>query len=178
MPDMPMPPIPMKWMGPSLSGNLMNFILIRYETMHQTSEPLSRIGDARQLRRSGAAREGGDIALRFQKRSHQPLRRKYALRDHNRGAGRRELFRISCLILINRAWERHKNGGAPDDRELGHGRGAGTGDDEMGLCDPHRQIGKERLDFGIDAKAFIGFAHPFLVLGARLLRDLELLPCS
>ena len=50
-------------------------------------------------------------------------------------------------------------------------------DDEMGLRDPHRQIGKERLDLGIDAKAPIGVAHPFLILAARLLNDdLELLP--
>jgi len=64
----------MKWMGPSLSGNLMNSILIRYETLHQTSEPLSRIGDARLLRRSGAAREEA-ISPALPEESHQPLRR-------------------------------------------------------------------------------------------------------
>ena len=72
--------------------------------------------------------------------------------------------------------KRHKDGGAPNHGEFRHGRGPGTGNDEMGLRDPPRQVGKERPDLGIDAKAPVGFAHPFLVLGARLLNDDEVLP--
>ena len=51
-----MPPIPMKWIGPSLSGNLMNFILVRHETKHEIREPFGRVRDARSLspRRHGA----------------------------------------------------------------------------------------------------------------------------
>src|SRR5664279_1791507 len=118
MPDIPMPPIPMKWMGPSLSGNLMNCFLVRHQTKHQISKPFGRIGDARLLRRSSAARKTSHISLRFNKRSRQPLRRKYALLGNNRSAGRGELFRIGRLVLVYRARKRHKDGRATDDGKL------------------------------------------------------------
>jgi hypothetical protein len=52
----------------------------------------------------------------------------------------------------------------------------GAGNDEIGLGHPHWQVGKERPDLGIDAKAPVGVAHSFFVLRARLLNDDQLLP--
>ena len=50
------------------------------------------------------------------------------------------------LIVVQGVGQRHQQAGPADRRQLGHGRGAGAGDDEMALRDPLRQIAEERRE--------------------------------
>src|SRR5215210_1412237 len=124
MPDMPMPPMPMKWMGPSFGGS---FIRVwsgdsgRREFKDLSGKPLGRVDDARAL---GRCRRLGQ-ALRVLKVSEdftrQPLRRERILQDNRCRSDICKRLSIGGLVLIESAWKRHQDRRTPDGGKLGDG---------------------------------------------------------
>src|SRR5262249_48027646 len=60
-----------------------------------------------------------------------------------------------------------------DGGELGDGRGAAAGDDEMGDRHAPRQVAEEGGDLGLDAEILVGLGHALLVFLAGLLDENE-----
>src|SRR5690625_1291242 len=126
MPDMPMPPIPMKWMAPILSGRavpgLMGYSPL-YSRARVSGRParrkfLGQVGKGfRGLRaafRAGRlchgsgvrriAKNGGDLA-------REVLRRQLAFRDGNGRASLDQGARIGALLVPPRDGQRDQDGG-------------------------------------------------------------------
>ena len=132
----------------------------RRSTLAAAAWAASFSGAASAPRRIAARRSGGELGLRHD----------------NRAARGRQRRRVGGLVLVERVRERHEDRSAADDRKLGDGRGAGPADDEMGGCDPRRQIGEEFGDLDRKAHPRAGRCDPRRVLAPRLLGEADPLP--
>ena len=81
------------------------------------------------------------------------------LRDHPRAAGLGHLARIGGLVVVGRARQRHQDRRAAGRGQLGDGRGAGAGDDEMRPGEPLGQVRQIGGEVGGDAERGIARAH-------------------
>ena len=78
---------------------------------------------------------------------------------------------IFKLIVVKGVGQRHQQAGPADRGQLGHGRGAGTGDDELRGGDPLGQIAEERCEMRGDLGVGVSLAQAGQVLLAGLLHD-------
>ena len=95
------------------------------------------------------------------------------MRDHDAGAAGFEGAGIGGLVIVGGMGIGHEDRWPPDGRQLGHGRGAGAADHEMGGGQPLRQIGEERRQLDDDAAARIALADLVEILGPALLDEAQ-----
>ena len=82
-----------------------------------------------------------------------------------------ELSGIRSLVIIHGTGEGHQQGWTPGRGQLGDGRRAGTGDDQVGGRQPVRHVAEKGGDFGIQAKVAVGLPQGVDLFGAALLDD-------
>ena len=177
IPDMPMPPMPTKWMAPMSCGSRVS------PFMSSLSRPASRPAppDARPRRaaRPPARRrhrprplrvgeDGGDGA-------GQPLGRQFVLAEHERAAGLDEARRVRRLMVVGRVRVGHEDRRPPDRRDVGDRARARAADHEARLGQPLRHVLEEAAQVGRHAQILVGRPHPVHVLGPHLLREPQ--PC-
>ena len=153
MPDMPMPPMPTKWMVPMESGSALMRPSLRGERCPGVRCAFDR---DRPGVRSASAR-GHGCARRPPQSQHgrigqQPAqscgkrhRIKLWLRHDPCAARCRQGARVGRLMVIDSAGQRHKDRGTSCDCQLGKGRGAGTGNHQM-RCTPGVPRRRERTE--------------------------------
>ena len=137
-------------------------------------------------RRGRARRAGGRPTRRAPRHWPAPAARRPAppsawrarrgeavLRDHPRAAGPRHLARIGGLVIVGRARQRDEDRRAARRGQLGDGRGAGAGDDQMRPGEPVGHVGDIGGELGRNAELGIALAHRLDILGAALLGDLQ-----
>ena len=95
------------------------------------------------------------------------------LRDHPRAAGLGHFAGVGGLVVVGRARQRHQDRRPAGRGQLGDGRGAGAGDDEMRPGEPLGQVGQIGGEIGRDAERGIARAHLLDILGPALLGDLQ-----
>ena len=180
MPDMPMPPIPTKWMGPSWLGNFMRNLRYwnkncqRPAVSSASSASLSAASGTPALLAASARRvKSFGSASACARRSASHCGREPGLAHDVRSAGFGEMRGVGGLVGVERVRERHENGRAPDHRQFRHGRGAGAADHQMRCRHARRQIGEERRHIGVHFQPGIGALDAGKVLAARLLHDDE-----
>ena len=80
---------------------------------------------------------------------------------------------IFKLIVVKGVGQRHEQAGPADGGQLGHGRGAGAGDDELRRGDPLGQIAEEGREMRGDLGVGISLAKRRQILLAGLLHDVS-----
>ena len=91
------------------------------------------------------------------------------------------LLQASCifeLIVVKGMRQRHEQAGPADRHQLGNGRGARAGDDEMRVGDALGQVAEEGRHMGGDAGLLVGLAQFVEILLARLLHHASAAPAS
>ena len=171
MPLMPMPPMPMKWIGPMSRGSFMADRSSRSSRSTRSASrsaaspaPCARAAAAIATSFCGALASAlistasrAGVKSSWGRRSAPPARRQHA--------------GIGGLVLVERVRQRHQDRGPPDRRQLGHGGGAGARHHEMRGGDARRQVGEERRHLGGDPGPRVDLLDPRDVLLARLLHD-------
>ena len=88
------------------------------------------------------------------------LRVKRGWRHHPRATGLRQAVGIRGLVVVDRARQRHQDGGAPRDRRFRHGRRTCPRDHQMRRHQASRHIGEKRRQLGRDTARCIRSLSP------------------
>ena len=158
MPDMPMPPMPTKWMVPMESG----------KALMRRAPGGPRGASAFRRGRPGRRRRRGGPACARPRRHAASSRRcepgasavrssaagvKSGCGDQRHAPAATSARGIGALMIVDRDRQRHQDRRPAGHREFGHGGGAGAGDHQMRRCQPRRHVGEERRQLRRDAAA-------------------------
>ena len=100
-------------------------------------------------------------------------RREFILRDHPRPAGLGHFARVDGLVIVGRDRQRNEDRRPPRRGQLGDGRGAGPGDDQMRLGQPVRHVLDIGQQLGRDVERGVAVANRLDIVGPALLDDLQ-----
>ena len=196
MPDMPMPPMPTKWIVPmSVPIAFIMPAWLRRERRAVTrgaerradrdrrnavADPLDQVGEiARRMRT--ADRQSARRGIVERDRVHRQrldlprehVGREVALRDRARAAGLDHLARVGGLVIVGRRGERDEDRGPPGRAQLGDGRRARPADHQMRVGELLGHVLDIGRELGGNAELGILRANALDVVGAALLDDLQ-----
>ena len=170
MPLMPMPPMPTKWIGPDVRGSAASCrgppVMAWSELPLPGDQRLDRVGQPRRRHRDGrddraasaAATSGAVQAIRASRRAAtaSAVNASSGISQPAPSASTARALAVwwsSVGVRVGHEDRRTSGRG-----ELGHGRGAGAADHQLGVGQARRHVVEERGDLGMDAERVVGGA--------------------
>ena len=105
--------------------------------------------------------------------ARQTLGREVLLRHQHGSASVSQGACVRVLVVVGSIQVGHQDRRAGQRQQLGHRRGAGAGDQEIGRGHARRHISEKTGEFGSETVRRVGSAHPLEILWPTLLRQIE-----